>query len=96
MVAAGSGVMPLPSLYEPTVVSELRDKGVKIGSVRPSGNAEDALSGVAPGRAGNFRLVVGVARSGQHEALRHAGADVVVADLDEFEGDRHSPGRQDT
>ncbi len=45
---------------------------------------EDALSGVAAGAAGNFALVVGVARAGQHEALRHAGADVVVADLAEL------------
>ena len=49
---------------------------------------EDALSGVAAGRAGNFGLVVGVARAGQHEALREAGADVVVADMAEFEADR--------
>jgi beta-phosphoglucomutase family hydrolase len=48
---------------------------------------EDALSGVAAGRAGGFGLVVGVARAGQHEALRQAGADVVVADLAEFETD---------
>jgi beta-phosphoglucomutase family hydrolase len=48
---------------------------------------EDALSGVAAGRAGGFGLVVGVARAGQHEALRQAGAHVVVADLAEFEAD---------
>ncbi|HEX2047976.1 MAG TPA: beta-phosphoglucomutase family hydrolase [Acidimicrobiales bacterium] len=48
---------------------------------------EDALAGVAAGRAGRFGLVVGVARAGQHHALRHAGADVVVADLAEFETD---------
>ena len=46
---------------------------------------EDALSGVAAGRAGGFGLVVGVARAGQHDALCQAGADVVVADLGEFE-----------
>lgn len=46
---------------------------------------EDALSGVAAGRAGHFALVVGVARAGQFEALRAAGADVVVADLAELE-----------
>lgn len=48
---------------------------------------EDALSGVAAGRAGNFGLVVGVARHGQFDALREAGADVVVADLAELETD---------
>jgi beta-phosphoglucomutase family hydrolase len=46
---------------------------------------EDALSGVAAGRAGDFGLVVGVARAGQSEALREAGADVVVSDLGELE-----------
>ena len=50
---------------------------------------EDALSGVAAGRAGGFGLVVGVARAGQHDALHQAGADVVVADMAEFETDAH-------
>jgi len=45
---------------------------------------EDALSGVAAGAAGNFGLVVGVARGGQHDALRRAGADLVVSDLVEL------------
>jgi beta-phosphoglucomutase family hydrolase len=42
---------------------------------------EDALSGVAAGRAGNFGFVVGVDRVGQGAALREHGADVVVTDL---------------
>ena len=42
---------------------------------------EDALSGVAAGRAGGFRLVVGVDRAGHGDALRRHGADVVVTDL---------------
>jgi len=45
---------------------------------------EDALAGVAAGRAGCFRLVVGVDRVGQVDALRAHGADVVVADLSEL------------
>ncbi len=45
---------------------------------------EDALSGVAAGRAGNFGLVVGVDRVGQSEALRDSGADIVVTDLGEL------------
>ncbi|MGD9619207.1 MAG: beta-phosphoglucomutase family hydrolase [Mycolicibacterium sp.] len=45
---------------------------------------EDALSGVAAGRAGGFGLVVGVDRTGQSEALRHNGADLVVTDLGEL------------
>ncbi len=43
---------------------------------------EDALAGVAAGRAGNFGYVVGVDRIGQAEHLRRHGADAVVADLD--------------
>jgi beta-phosphoglucomutase family hydrolase len=42
---------------------------------------EDALSGVAAGRAGNFGFVVGVDRVGQADDLRRNGADIVVTDL---------------
>jgi beta-phosphoglucomutase family hydrolase len=42
---------------------------------------EDALAGVAAGRAGAFGYVVGVDRVGQAEELRRHGADVVVEDL---------------
>lgn len=45
---------------------------------------EDALSGVAAGRAGGFVFVVGVDRVGQADELRDAGADVVVNDLSEL------------
>ena len=45
---------------------------------------EDAISGVQAGRAGQFGLVVGVARKGETDALRENGADVVVADLSEL------------
>jgi len=45
---------------------------------------EDALAGVQAGRAGNFGWVVGVDRSGQAEALKQRGADVVVQDLGEL------------
>ena len=45
---------------------------------------EDALAGVEAGRAGNFRWVVGVDRTGQADALRGRGADVVVQDLAEL------------
>ena len=45
---------------------------------------EDALAGVAAGRAGDFGFVVGVDRVGQAEALRRNGADVVVTDLAEL------------
>jgi beta-phosphoglucomutase family hydrolase len=42
---------------------------------------EDALAGVAAGRAGQFGYVVGVDRVGQAAELRQHGADVVVPDL---------------
>jgi beta-phosphoglucomutase family hydrolase len=45
---------------------------------------EDALAGVAAGRAGGFGYVVGVDRVGQADALRSHGADIVVADLAEL------------
>lgn len=45
---------------------------------------EDAIAGVAAGKAGGFGLVVGVAREIDPERLREAGADVVVADLGEL------------
>jgi trehalose/maltose hydrolase-like predicted phosphorylase len=42
---------------------------------------EDAIVGVEAGHAGGFGLVIGVDHSGQSQALREAGADVVVTDL---------------
>jgi beta-phosphoglucomutase family hydrolase len=45
---------------------------------------EDALAGVAAGRAGSFALVVGVDRVGQRDALAGHGADIVVEDLAEL------------
>jgi beta-phosphoglucomutase family hydrolase len=54
---------------------------------RPSEAAvfEDAQAGVQAGRAGDFGWVVGVDRTGQAEALRRRGADVVVQDLAELQ-----------
>ena len=48
---------------------------------------EDALAGVASGRAGGFAYVVGVDRVGQAAALRKHGASIVVSDLSELLGD---------
>ncbi len=45
---------------------------------------EDAVSGVRAGAAGDFGLVVGVDRGAGAEALREAGAHVVVTDLAEL------------
>jgi beta-phosphoglucomutase family hydrolase len=45
---------------------------------------EDALAGVAAGKAGGFAIVIGVDRVGQAAALAEHGADVVVKDLSEL------------
>jgi beta-phosphoglucomutase family hydrolase len=45
---------------------------------------EDAVAGVAAGRAGHFGFVVGVDRVGHAAELRSHGADVVVTDLDQL------------
>jgi beta-phosphoglucomutase family hydrolase len=45
---------------------------------------EDAVAGVEAGRAGGFAYVVGVDRVGHADALRAAGADIVVTDLAEL------------
>jgi beta-phosphoglucomutase family hydrolase len=54
---------------------------------------EDALAGVAAGRAGGFGFVVGVDRLGQADALRENGADVVVTDLADLLAESPSGGR---
>ena len=53
---------------------------------------EDALSGVAACRAGNFGFVVGVDRVGQARALAEHGADRVVEDLAELLTDQEGAG----
>ena len=60
--------------------------GARALGVQPSQAAvfEDALAGVAAGRAGDFGFVIGVDRVGQADGLRERGADVVVQDLDEL------------
>jgi beta-phosphoglucomutase-like phosphatase (HAD superfamily) len=45
---------------------------------------EDAISGVQAGSAGNFGLVVAVARKGNAEELKQHGAHLVVSDLGEL------------
>lgn len=47
---------------------------------------EDALSGVASGRAGGFGLVVGVDRGAGAQPLFEAGADIVINQLGELLG----------
>ena len=46
---------------------------------------EDAASGVMAARSGNFGLVIGLARKHNEEELYAHGADVVVADLEDFD-----------
>jgi beta-phosphoglucomutase family hydrolase len=60
--------------------------GARCVGVEPAHAAvfEDALAGVAAGQAGGFGFVVGVDRTGQADALRAHGADVVVGDLAEL------------
>jgi len=64
-----------------TFVAAARALGVAAGQAAVF---EDALSGVAAGRAGGFAYVVGVDRVGQARALREHGADIVVSDLAEL------------
>ena len=49
---------------------------------------EDAVSGVAAGKKGNFGLVLGIAREENQRELLEGGADIVIEDIDEigFEG----------
>lgn len=60
--------------------------GAKLAGATPDQAVvfEDATSGVAAGRAGNFGFVVGVDRVGHADALKQNGADVVVQDLSEL------------
>jgi len=79
LVAAELG---LPGKPDPATYLE----AAKMLGVDPARAAvvEDALSGVESGARGGFGVVVGVARAGQADALREAGASVVVADMGEF------------
>jgi beta-phosphoglucomutase family hydrolase len=62
--------------------------GARCAGVEPAQAAvfEDALAGVAAGRAGGFGFVVGVDRTGHADELRAHGAEVVVGDLAELLG----------
>jgi beta-phosphoglucomutase family hydrolase len=93
-VLAAANLMPMIDvLVDGLVLAEqhLRGKpapdsflaGAKALGVAPANSAvfEDALAGVAAGRAGGFGFVVGVNRADQADALRGHGADVVVDDL---------------
>jgi beta-phosphoglucomutase family hydrolase len=64
-----------------TFLAAARKLGVEAGAAAVF---EDALAGVAAGRAGGFGYVVGVDRAGQADELCAHGADIVVADLAEL------------
>lgn len=72
----------LPSKPAPDVFVE----AARMLGVDPARSAavEDAISGVASASAGGFALVVGVDRGVGAQALKDAGAHVVVDDLDAF------------
>jgi beta-phosphoglucomutase family hydrolase len=61
-------------------------QGARLLGATPAESAvfEDAQAGVEAGRAGDFGWVVGVDRTGQAEALKRRGADIVVEDLAEL------------
>ncbi|HZI96719.1 MAG TPA: beta-phosphoglucomutase family hydrolase [Actinomycetales bacterium] len=79
VVAEAEGLAGKPA--PDTFLAGARALGVEPGEAAVF---EDALAGVAAGRAGGFAWVVGVDRSDQSDALRENGADVVVADLSEL------------
>jgi beta-phosphoglucomutase family hydrolase len=71
----------LPGKPDPAIFLEAaRRLGVNPGRAVV---VEDALAGVAAGRRGGFRLVIGVSRTGDPQALLDTGADVVLGDLGE-------------
>jgi beta-phosphoglucomutase family hydrolase len=74
--ALGLAGKPDPALF----VEAARRLGVE---PRRAVVVEDATAGVQAGRSGGFALVIGVDRTGKPGALRTAGADAVVTDLDQ-------------
>ncbi|MEU4716957.1 beta-phosphoglucomutase family hydrolase [Micromonospora purpureochromogenes] len=96
-VVAAAGLEPLLEAQVDGLVARaegLRGKphpdtflaGAKLLGVDPANAAvfEDALAGVAAGRAGGFGYVIGVDRVGQADELRDQGADIVVTDLSDL------------
>ncbi len=78
-VAAQEGLAGKPSAQTFSVAAE------RLGTTAARSVVfEDAVSGVQAGRAGDFGLVVGVDRGAGEPALRAAGADLVVRELDEL------------
>lgn len=78
-VAARLGLAGKPA--PDTFLAAARQLGVKPARTVV---VEDAVSGVQAGKAGQFGLVIGVARKGDACVLRKNGADIVVTDLSEL------------
>jgi beta-phosphoglucomutase family hydrolase len=78
-VATDKGLLGKPSPETFAFAAELLDTPIQRAVV-----LEDALSGVTAGHVGGFGLVVGVDRGVGADRLSQAGADLVVADLDEL------------
>jgi HAD superfamily hydrolase (TIGR01509 family) len=76
VVAEAEGLPGKPApdtyLFAARVLSATPDRAVVV---------EDAVAGVQAGRAGGFGLVVGVDRGTGAQALRDAGADMVITTL---------------
>jgi HAD superfamily hydrolase (TIGR01509 family) len=79
VVAAREGLRGKP--YPDTFLAGARSLGFE---AKEAVVFEDAISGVAAGRAGDFGYVVGVDRVGHADELAAQGADVVVQDLAEL------------
>lgn len=75
-VAANQGLAGKPA--PDTFLAAARELGVEPARAVV---IEDAISGVAAGKAGGFALVVGIDHHGDKEALRENGADIVVESL---------------
>lgn len=79
-VAAENGIPGKPAPDTFVRAAELLDSTPATSIV-----VEDAISGVQAGATGDFGLVIGVDRGVGEDALRAAGADVVVPDLGDIE-----------
>jgi beta-phosphoglucomutase family hydrolase len=74
--------MNLPGKPEPDMfLTAARQLGV---DAKRAVVVEDAIAGVQAAKRGGFGLVIGVARSGNADALKVQGADIVVGDLEEL------------
>ncbi|MDP8970338.1 MAG: beta-phosphoglucomutase family hydrolase [Actinomycetota bacterium] len=77
-----AAALGLPGKPHPAVFLEAaRRLGIDVGRTAV---VEDALAGVEAGRRGGFKVVIGVDRAGQAQALAEHGADLVVRDLGEL------------